>query len=226
MTERVKPAPAAKEADKDPAKDANPEIAVSEAAVPEAAVPEADVSKVEKQGFKLTTAAIWLGVLTIIVVLGWSLIQVQKEPPSSTAPDFEMQFFDGYDWQGTTTASLSEFEGQPIVLNFWASWCVECKLEADLLEQAWRQYKDEGLVFLGIAYVDVEPKSIQYLEEFNITYPNAPDLRTLISEEYGITGVPETFFISKDGQIIHHQIGPVNETMINTLVTKMLSSEG
>ena len=188
--------------------------------------PSEEIPEVKKQGIKWTTVAIWLGVLTIIAVLGWSLIQVQKEPPSQAAPEFEMQFFDGYDWQGKTTANLSEFQGQPVVLNFWASWCVECLLEADLLEQTWRQYKDDGLVFLGVAYVDVEPKSIQYLQEFDITYPNAPDLRTAISEEYGITGVPETFFIDRDGQIIHHQIGPVNESMLNTLVPQMLTSEG
>jgi cytochrome c biogenesis protein CcmG/thiol:disulfide interchange protein DsbE len=199
---------------------------VKSATASDAAASDTAVSEVEKQGFRWTTAAIWFGLLTIIAVLGWSLIQVQKGQPTTTAPDFEMQFFDGYDWQGMTTANLSDFQGQPVVLNFWASWCVECKLEADLLEQTWRQYKDDGLVFLGVAYVDVEPKSIKYLEDFNITYPNAPDLRTAVSEEYGITGVPETFFISKDGQIIHHQIGPVNEAMINTLVTSMLSSEG
>ncbi len=185
-----------------------------------------EASEIKKQGISWTTLSLWLGVLTIIAVLGWSLIQVQEGPPSTAAPDFQMQFFEGYGWQDRKTVNLSDFQGQPIVLNFWASWCVECKLEADLLEQTWRRHRDEGLVFLGVAYVDVEPKSLEYLADFEITYPNAPDLRTAISEEYGITGIPETFFIDRDGQIIHHQIGPVNESMINTLVTQLLSSEG
>ena len=172
------------------------------------------------------TIGIWIGVILIIAVLGWGLIKVQQDPPDTTAPNFEMQFFDGYEWQDSQAASLSDFAGQPVIINFWASWCAECRIEADLLEQTWRDYKDLGVVFLGIAYVDVEPRSLEYLEEYNITYPNAPDLRTLISEEYGLTGVPETFFVGKDGQIVHHQIGPISETMLNGLVTEMLSVEG
>lgn len=172
------------------------------------------------------TIGIWIGVAIIIAVLGWGLVKVQQDPPDKSAPDFEMQFFDGYEWQDSKVANLSDFAGQPVIINFWASWCAECRIEADLLEQTWREYKDLGVVFLGIAYVDVEPKSLAYLEEYDITYPNAPDLRTVISEEYGLTGVPETFFVGKDGQIVHHQIGPINETMLKGLVTEMLSTEG
>ena len=181
---------------------------------------------VPKKKISLGTIGIWLGVILVIAVLGWGLIRVQQNPPDETAPGFQMQFFDGYEWQNSPTASLSDFSGQPVIINFWASWCVECRIEADLLEQTWRDYKDQGLVFLGIAYVDVEPKSLAYLDEFNITYPNAPDLRTDISEKYGLTGVPETFFVGKDGEIIHHQLGPISETMLNGLVTEMLSAEG
>lgn len=164
----------------------------------------------------------WLAVFSLLVVLGWGLIRATAERPEGVAPNFEMQFFDGYGWEDRQNASLADFEGKPIVLNFWASWCVECLLEAELLEETWQAYADEGVVFLGVAYVDVEPKSIEYLERFNITYPNAPDLRSTISSKYEITGVPETFFINKKGEIVHVQIGPVNETMLTSLVDQML----
>jgi cytochrome c biogenesis protein CcmG/thiol:disulfide interchange protein DsbE len=101
---------------------------------------------------------------------------------------------------------------------------VECRLEADLLESAWRQYGDQGVVFVGVAYVDSEPKSLAYLEEFGITYPNAPDLGSAISEQYKITGVPETFFIGKDGTVARVVIGPVNASVLHNQIAQLLQS--
>lgn len=145
--------------------------------------------------------------------------------PDDVAPDFEMQFFNGYEWEDAPTAQLSDFAGRPVVLNFWASWCVECKIEAKLLEDTWQAYRDDGVVFLGVAYIDVEPKSLEYLDEYDITYPNAPDLRSSISSKYDITGVPETFFIDRDGNVVHIQLGPVNETILTGLIDQMLAGE-
>lgn len=156
-------------------------------------------------------------------ILAFGMQNAKTDRPDDIAPNFEMQFFNGYEWENTPTASLEDFKGRPVVLNFWASWCVECRVEADLLEQTWRDYKDAGVVFLGVAYVDVEPKSIAYLEEFGITYPNAPDLRSSISSKYDITGVPETFFIDPEGKVVHIQLGPVNERMLTGLIDQMLA---
>jgi cytochrome c biogenesis protein CcmG, thiol:disulfide interchange protein DsbE len=173
------------------------------------------------------------GVIIIVAVsiLGLSLlalgmINARTDRPEGKAPDFEMRFFDGYEWQDLPTADLSDFQGSPVVLNFWASWCVECIREAELLEDLWQEYEDQGVVFLGIAYIDVEKNSLQYLEDYGITYPNAPDLRTAISSKYDITGVPETFFIDKYGDVEHIQLSAVNESMVRQLVDKMLSAEG
>jgi cytochrome c biogenesis protein CcmG/thiol:disulfide interchange protein DsbE len=176
----------------------------------------------EKKKRPLGQYLAWTAVLTLLLVLGWGLIQATAERPDGSAPDFEMQFFDGYEWQDQPTASLADFEGKVVVLNFWASWCVECLLEADLLEQTWKEYADQDVVFLGVAYIDVEPKSKAYLEQFGITYPNAPDLRSSISSKYEITGVPETFFIDKNGQVAHIQIGPVDETILTTVINELL----
>lgn len=164
-------------------------------------------------------------VVAVIAFLAFGMKSAATDRPDDVAPDFQMQFFNGYEWQDTSTAQLSDFKGQPVVLNFWASWCVECKIEADLLEETWQAYRDDGVVFLGVAYIDVEPKSLEYLEEYNITYPNAPDLRSTISSKYDITGVPETFFIDKEGKVVHIQLGPVNETMLTGLIDQMLAAE-
>ena len=159
-----------------------------------------------------------------IAMLAFGMKNAAVDRPDDTAPDFEMQFFNGYEWENQPTASLSDYEGRPVVLNFWASWCVECRIEADLLENTWQDYRDAGVVFLGVAYIDVEPRSLEYLEEFNITYPNAPDLRSEISSKYDITGVPETFFIDQAGEVVHIQLGPVNETMLTGLLDQMLET--
>ena len=159
-----------------------------------------------------------------IAILAFGMKNAATDRPDDTAPDFEMQFFNGYEWENQPIANLSDYEGRPVVLNFWASWCVECRIEADLLEQTWQDYRDAGVVFLGVAYIDVEPRSLEYLEEFNITYPNAPDLRSQISSKYDITGVPETFFIDQAGEVVHIQLGPVNKTMLTGLLDQMLET--
>lgn len=166
----------------------------------------------------------WLAIALILGLSGWGLANSSRVRPEAgqTAPDFDMQFFNGYEWESATEATLADMRGKVVVLNFWASWCVECRVEADLLEQRWQQYRDQGVVFLGIAYVDAEPNSLAYLQEFNVTYPNAPDLGTDIAQNYEITGVPETFFIGRDGQIAHVQIGPVSERVLDTVIGQLI----
>ena len=181
----------------------------------------------KKGGMKVSTILLWVAVIGILALVGWGLYNANQTRPETgqTAPDFTVQYFDGYQWEDKTVSTLDDMQGKVVVLNFWASWCVECRVEADLLEQASRLYADEDVVFLGVAYADVEPNSMDYLEEFGITYPNAPDLGTAISSDYEITGVPETFFIDKQGVIQNVVIGPVNgESMMNTINT--LLAEG
>ncbi len=178
-----------------------------------------------RRPFRWSMIALWAAVITILAVLAWGLINTNAARPEvgQAAPDFDVEFFDGYGWETRDVANLSEMHGRPVVLNFWASWCVECRYETDVLEQAWQQYRDDGVVFLGVAYADVEPNSIAYMKEFNVTFPHAPDLGTDISQEYEITGVPETFFIDKDGIIRHVQIGPVSQQMMDDLIPQLLA---
>lgn len=178
-----------------------------------------------RRPFRWSMIALWVAVIAILAVLAWGLINTNATRPEvgQTAPDFDVEFFDGYGWENRNVANLAEMRGRPVVLNFWASWCVECRYETDLLEQAWQQYRDDGVVFLGVAYADVEPNSIAYMEEFGVTFPHAPDLGTDISQEYEITGVPETFFIDRNGVIRHVQIGPVSQQMLDELMPQLLA---
>jgi cytochrome c biogenesis protein CcmG/thiol:disulfide interchange protein DsbE len=178
-----------------------------------------------RRSLRWSTILIWGGVIGLLALLGWGLLNANEGRPESgaTAPNFEVQFFDGYGWQDMEQASLEDFRGQVVVLNFWASWCVECRVEADLLENTWQRYRDQGVVFLGVAYVDSEPKSLAYLEEFDITYPNGPDLGSSVSNAYKITGVPETFFIGKDGTVAEFVLGPVNASKLENQIQTLLA---
>lgn len=179
-----------------------------------------------KKPFRLTTALLWLAVISLLAVLGWGLLNVNKTRPEvgAEAPNFSVEFFDGYEWDGREVASLEDdMQGKVVVLNFWASWCVECRYETDALEQAWQKYRDQDVVFLGVAYADVEPNSIAYMEEFGVTFPHAPDLGTDISQTYEITGVPETFFIRRDGTIAHVQIGPLDESNLTQILDTLVA---
>jgi cytochrome c biogenesis protein CcmG/thiol:disulfide interchange protein DsbE len=148
-------------------------------------------------------ALVLVTVLAFLAVLIYG--QVRKgvsQPKSGPAPEFTLTLFDG------GQISLAELRGRPVVLNFWASWCDPCKDEAPLLEAAWRKYKDQGLMVIGVDYLDQEPAARAYLQEFQITYPNGPDLGSKIARRYFIRGVPETFFIGPDGQIKSFKEGP------------------
>jgi cytochrome c biogenesis protein CcmG, thiol:disulfide interchange protein DsbE len=125
------------------------------------------------------------------------------QPGSGPAPDFSLQTFDG------SPLKLSDLRGKVVVINFWASWCVPCRDEAAFLEKTWRQYKERGIVFVGIGFNDPEPDARAYLKEFNITYPNGPDLGGAINPRYRIKGVPETYFIGKDGLLYGNSLGPI-----------------
>lgn len=186
-----------------------------------------DPSQVETSAprkIRWTTVALWAAVIALLALLGWGLMRTNATRPEAgqPAPQFDVEFFDGYEWDNRSVADLEDMRGKVVVLNFWASWCIECRLEADLIEQTWQKFKNDDVLFLGVAYSDVEPKSIAYLEEFGITYPNAPDLGTDISDMYEITGVPETFFIGKDGTIEHVQIGPLKQATLDGVIQQLL----
>ena len=178
-----------------------------------------------KPGRTWSRLLIWVGVAALLGLLGWGLLKAGETRPEAgaIAPPFSVELFDGYGWEEGQVASLDDLKGNVVVLNFWASWCIECRVEADLLEQTWQRYRDQGVVFLGVAYVDAEHKSLAYLEEFDITYPNGADLGSAISNAYKITGVPETFFIGRDGKVSRYVLGPVSANTLTGEIEDLLA---
>ncbi len=147
---------------------------------------------------------IWGLVLGLLIVVGIGLIRTQQGPLGigDEVPDLVFTTFEGNE------TPLRDLRGQVVVINFWASWCKPCEEEALELEQAYQMYKDQGVVFIGVDYVDTETEARAYLEKFGITYPNGPDLGTRISQAFRIRGVPETYIAAADGRLVAFKIGP------------------
>lgn len=187
-------------------------------------VPESAEEQESSGGIRWTSMAIWAVVIGVLLMAGWGLLNSTAPRPEvgQPAPEFDLEFFNGYEWQDQPTASLSDMSGKVVVLNFWASWCVECRYEADVLENGAQKFAADDVVFLGVAYADVEPNSLAYMEEFNVSYPHAPDLGTDISDMFEITGVPETFIIGPDGTIAHVHIGPIDQTTLDGVISQLL----
>ncbi len=163
---------------------------------------------------------VWVGVLALLGLLAFGLIRTQRGPVArgDTAPDFTFRTFDGEEY------SLAGLQGKVVVLNFWASWCKPCELEAADLQRAWELYQPRGdVLFLGMTYVDTEPESLAYLVKFGITYPNGPDLGQKIYRDFRASGVPETYFIDGNGQLAYIKIGPFSAlSEITAIVDGML----
>lgn len=148
---------------------------------------------------------VWIGLLALLVILALGLMRTQQGPVviGQRVPEFTLTTFEGEE------IKFSDLKGKVVVLNFWASWCKPCEEEAADLEAAWRFYQPRGdVVFLGVDYVDTEPEALAYLEKFDVTYPNGPDLRTRISQAFRIKGVPETYIIDQQGLLQSMQISP------------------
>lgn len=173
-----------------------------------------------KEGGNLSLGSIVLlaGIVISAAIFGLALMRQSETQPGEGTPasDFEFTTFDG------ETYRLSDFRGKVVMLNFWASWCAPCREEAPELQAAWEYYQDKDVVFLGIAYADNGPKSLEYLEEFDVTYLNAPDLGTRISEEYNIQGVPETFIIDKEGNVAQFIYAGVTRERLISIIDGLL----
>ena len=146
-------------------------------------------------------------VIALIMFFAFGLkIRGEAQLSAGRAPDFTLNTFDGQ------TIQLSQLRGQVVVINFWASWCVPCREEAPFLEKTWRAYKDRNVVFIGVDWNDPEPDARAYIKEFGLTYLNGPDIGNKIGYLYRIKGIPETYFVGKDGNLHGNALGPITPT--------------
>lgn len=169
---------------------------------------------------------VWVSLIILLIILALGLKRTQQGTVQvgDQIPDFKLSLFDGSSYEGRSEVNYSDLRGKVIVINFWASWCKPCEQEAAELEQAWLYYEPRNdVIFLGVDYVDTETEANLYLKKYGITYPNGPDLGTRISQLFRIKGVPETYFIDKEGELKYIQVGPLQSVnQIHTIVDPLL----
>jgi len=141
-----------------------------------------------------------------------------------SAPGFTMTLYERYHPDYGATFDFASFAGRPMVVNFWASWCLPCYQEAPVLQEYWRQYEDSGVLFVGIHTQnrDHYADGRAFLSQFGLTFPNGFDPNSEISIDWGLYGVPETFFVNADGRVILKHIGPVTAELMDQQLKAML----
>ena len=126
---------------------------------------------------------------------------------------------------GGGAVRLSQFRGQVLVVNFWASWCNACATEHPALAEAWHRYRDQGVVVLGVVYRDSAPDARLFLRELGGGWPEAVDAGSRTALAYGVRGAGETFFVSPSGRIAAWHAGPVSYRLLSSRIHRLLGRE-
>ncbi|MCH2265849.1 MAG: redoxin domain-containing protein [SAR324 cluster bacterium] len=159
---------------------------------------------------------VWASILGLIALFAFGFTTDPKKVPSpligNPAPDFEVTALSGVE-----KIRLSELKGKPVLLNYWASWCQECKVEAPVLEAFHQKYGSatEQIKVVGIAIQDTPVNAKAFAQRFGKSYfLGLDDYAGNIALDYGIYGVPETFFIDPEGTIFYKHIGAVTDELL------------
>ena len=163
-----------------------------------------------------------IAVLPVLLLLAYGFRTNPRDVPSpligKPAAPFALKAFDGAD------LSLEALRGRVVVVNFWASWCYpSCYEEAPALERGWQAYKDRGVTMIGVNIQDKEEPAKKFLAQFGHTFPNAPDPAGRVSVDYGVYGVPETFFIDRAGRVRFKHVGAITDAVLKKNVDALLA---
>ncbi len=170
-----------------------------------------------------------LACVALLVLLGSQILApAQSQTNSGTdpllghpAPDFTLTALSS---RPAPSVHLASLKGKPVMLDFWASWCVPCQHEAPLLQATWQRVQSQGIIFLGIDFQDDHSQGLNFLHTYGITYPNVVDPDGSVTISYGVSGVPETFFLNRRGVIVSHVIGELTEQTMQSNLQMILRS--
>ena len=162
-----------------------------------------------------------LSAIPVLALLAYGFRLNPRDVPSPLvgrpAAAFALTTFEG------APLSLEAQRGKVVVVNFWASWCYPaCYEEAPVLERNWRAYRDRGVVVLGVDIQDKAEAARKFIKDFGLTFPNAQDTTGKVSVDYGVYGVPETYFIDRQGRIRAKHVGAVTDEVFRRHVDHLL----
>lgn len=134
------------------------------------------------------------------------------------APGFALESLEG------DTIALADLRGRVVLLNFWASWCVPCRAEHDVLRLAEATWDDTQAVVLGIIYQDTEANARRFLSELGGGWRQLKDPSQRTAIDFGVYGVPESFFLDRDGRVARKKVGPVSWDLVKATVDSLLAA--
>ena len=177
----------------------------------------------------LGTVALVLPVGGLLGLMAWALIQSGGNPgglginsvfgevsvKEGPAPSFSLSLLTG------GTLDLADLEGKLVMVDFWSSWCSPCIEEAPVLAAVYPQYADQGVEFLGIAIWDDDREVNRHVQRFGVTYPNGIDARGKVAIDYGVRGIPEKYFIDRDGRLVRKFVGPMTVEKLRDIIDEL-----
>jgi cytochrome c biogenesis protein CcmG/thiol:disulfide interchange protein DsbE len=143
----------------------------------------------------------------------------QVDVDVNTAAPFTVELMDG------GKLELAELRGKVVLVDFWASWCTPCRQEAPVLKQVYQEYADRPVEFVGVNIWDRREDANQYARDFAVPYPNGVDESGAVAIDYGVRGIPEKFFIGRDGLVRRKFIGPMQADALRDVLNELLSEE-
>ncbi len=179
----------------------------------------------------LVMAGVLVPLVALLALLAWAMVQSGGRPAGiavnnmfgevelreGPARDFSLTLFDGGELR------LSDMRGTVVMVDFWSSWCAPCRQEAPALEAAYERFRDQGVEFVGVAIWDSEEAATDFIDAAGQRYPSGLDSKGAIAIDYGVTGIPEKYFVDRDGMLAKKFVGPVTQMELERVLSELLA---